>query len=181
MSQLLLEPKLGSTTKDYHWFMSSVWLENVLLLQPARWLPSGYSSYDALLAAAVEKGLKDAPRDLSGWKWGKRSQVAINHPLFGNIPILSRFAGPGEHEQSGNGFTVKQVGNRFGPSERFTADFSNFDNSTLNTVTGQSGNLFSPHYMDQWSAWYQGSTFQLPFSKEAVERDGKHRLTLQPK
>lgn len=180
LSSMLLEPKLGSMAVDYHWFMSSVWLENVLLLQPPRWLPSGYDSYNALLSAAAEKALKDAPRDLSDWKWGKRSHVTIGHPLFGSVPLLGRFTGPGRKEQSGNGFTVKQVGAHFGPSERFTADFSNFDASTLNTVTGQSGNIFSPNYTDQWSAWYQGATFPLPFSLISVQQSAKHSLILQP-
>ena len=40
--------------------MSPVWLENVLTHQPPRWLPPGYSSYDALLAAAVEDAVNDA-------------------------------------------------------------------------------------------------------------------------
>lgn len=180
LSSMLLEPKLGPMAENYHWFMSAVWLENVLLLQPARWLPSSYSSYDALFAAAVEKALDEAPRDVSTWKWGTHSSITINHPLFGSIPILGRFTGPGKHEQSGNGFTVKQVGEHFGPSERLTVDFSNFDGSTLNTVTGQCGNLFSSYYMDQWSAWYQGSTFPLPFSTAAVQQSAKHTLTLQP-
>ena len=38
--------------------MSSVWLENVLTKQPARWLPPGYSDYGSLLTAAVEKAVK---------------------------------------------------------------------------------------------------------------------------
>jgi penicillin amidase len=181
LSLMLLEPKLGPLTDDYRWSMSSVWLENVLLLQPTRWLPAGFASYDDLLAAAMEKSLKDAPRNLSAWDWGKQSFVSINHPLFGDIPVLRRFAGPGKHEQSGNGFTVKQVGLHFGPSERLTVDFANFDDSTLNTVTGQSGNLFSPYYMDQWAAWYNGTTFALPFSSAAVQQTARHRLTLQPK
>ena len=40
--------------------MSSVWLENVLTKQPARWLPSGYSDYGSLLTAAVENVVKQS-------------------------------------------------------------------------------------------------------------------------
>ena len=65
-------------------------------------------------------------------------------------------------------------------SERFTADLSDPDKSTLNVVTGQGGNFLSPFYMDQWKAWYQGSTFQLPYSAQAVSAAKKHRLTLNP-
>jgi len=38
--------------------METVWLENVLFAQSPRWLPSAYSSYDDLLAAAMEEALK---------------------------------------------------------------------------------------------------------------------------
>ena len=75
---------------------------------------------------------------------------------------------------------MKQVGREFGPSERFTADLSNFDQSTLNTVTGQAGNFLSPFYMDQWNAWYEGTTFGFPFSATAVAKAKQHQLTLEP-
>jgi len=75
---------------------------------------------------------------------------------------------------------VKQVARTFGPSERYTADLSNLDQSTLNTVTGQAGNILSPYYMDQWTAWYEGTTFPLPFSKEAVAAARAHELVLEP-
>jgi len=38
----------------------------------------------------------------------------------------------------------------------------------------------SPYYMDQWKAWYEGTTFPLPFSADAVERTKTHRLVLEP-
>ena len=61
-----------------------------------------------------------------------------------------------------------------------TVDLSNFDQSTLNLVTGQTGNFLSPFYMDQWNAWHQGHTFTFPFSHPAVERARAHLLTLEP-
>src|SRR5229473_7315096 len=102
LARLLLEPKLGAAAygpnrgalswKSYHWGMSSVWLENVLTKQPARWLPPGYSDYGSLLTAAVENVVKHtrspvddpsrdnslSPSDLSQWKWGKNYPVEID-------------------------------------------------------------------------------------------------------
>ncbi len=75
---------------------------------------------------------------------------------------------------------MKQVGRTFGPSERMTVDFSDLDQSTLNLVTGEGGNLFSPYYMDQWSAWYNGRTFTVPFSAEAMEKARSHQVVLEP-
>ena len=67
---------------------------------------------------------------------------------------------------AGSGYTVKAVTRLHGPSERMTVDLSDLDHSMLNLVTGESGNFLSPNYMDQWQAWYEGSTFPLPFSAE---------------
>ena len=200
LARLLLEPKLGAAAessnsrpgsgaesalswKSYQWAMSSVWLENVLTKQPGRWLPPGYSDYGSLLTAAVENAVKKAgvPADLSQWKWGANYPVEIDHLVLSQLPLIGRFTGPGLHPQSGGGQTVKQVGRGFGPSERLTWNFANFDESTLNLVTGESGIFLSPYYMDQWAAWYGGSTFVFPFSQTAVEQHRAHEMTLVPR
>ncbi|HZP17868.1 MAG TPA: penicillin acylase family protein, partial [Terriglobales bacterium] len=191
LKRMLLEPKLGPAPKSeddpslswksYRWMMETVWLENVLSHQPARWLPSSYASYDDLLAAALDATAKQGPEDLTSWKWGPANSVTIQNPVLGRIPLLRRWTGPGENPQSGSGYTVRAAGRTYGPSERFTADLSNLDASTLNLVTGESGNFLSPYYMDQWKAWYLGTTFVLPFSKTAVENAATHRLMLVPK
>jgi penicillin amidase len=194
LSRLLLEPRLGSAPDDpkkqaetlswktYDWEMRTVWLQNILLHQPKRWLPEKYSSYDELLTAAVESAVNgaDAPKDLTSWHWGNVNSVEIDHPVLGKIPLIRRWSAPGINEQSGSGYTVKAVTRHHGPSERFTANLADLDQSTLNTVTGQGGNFLSPYYMDQWKAWYEGSTFTLPFSSPAVQSTAAHRLVLEP-
>jgi penicillin amidase len=194
LTRLLLEPRLGSAPEDpkaqeatlnwktYQWQMQTVWLQNVLLHQPKRWLPEKYPNYDELLTAAVEAAVNgpSAPKDLASWHWGSVNAVEIDHPVLGKIPLIRRWAAPGVREQSGSGYTVKAVTRHHGPSERFTANLADLDQSTLNTVTGQGGNFLSPYYMDQWKAWYEGSTFTLPFTAKAVEATGTHRLVLEP-
>lgn len=196
LRRLLLEPKLGPASehaspeidlknlswKTYHWEMRSVWLENVLLYHPKRWLPEKYANYDDLLAAAVDAAVNrpEAPKDLANWRWGHVNAVEIQHPILGRIPLLSHWSGPGVKPQSGSGYTVKAVSGHHGPSERFTADLANWDDSTLNTVTGQGGNFLSPYYMDQWTAWYHGTTFRLPFTDKAIATEKKHTLVLEP-
>jgi penicillin amidase len=199
--RLLLEPKLGAAPqgpdrgvlswKSYRWGMSSVWLENVLSKQPAGWLPPGYSDYGNLLTVALENAVKQnglatgavtsvAPSDLSQWKWGTSYPLEIDHLVLSQLPLIGRFTGPGLHPISGSGLTVKATARSFGSSERLTWDFSNFDNSTLNLVTGESGIFLSPYYMDQWGAWYGGTTFALPFSQGAVARGKQHEMELVP-
>ncbi len=169
--------------KSYRWGMSTVWLENVLNRQPPRWLPPGYSDYGAVLTAAVENTLKapGIPADLANWKWGKEYQVEIDHPILSRLPLIGGLTGPSHLPLSGSHSTVKQVDRNFGPSERATWNFADFDSSTLNLVTGESGIFLSPHYLDQWKAWYTGSTFTLPFSPAAVDKHRLHELTLEPK
>ncbi|HXM65213.1 MAG TPA: penicillin acylase family protein, partial [Candidatus Acidoferrum sp.] len=194
LTRLLLEPRLGPAPEDtkqqgstlswktYNWQMRTVWLQNILLHQPKRWLPERFSNYDELILAAVEAAVSEpaAPAELASWSWGSYNAVEIEHPVLGKIPWVRRWAAPGVNEQSGSGYTVKAVTPHHGPSERYTANLADFDQSTLNTVTGQSGNFLSPYYMDQWKAWYQGSTFTLPFSPRAVEANQTHRLLLEP-
>ena len=189
--RLLLEPKLGPAPdgppsgelnwKSYVWTMSTVWLETVLTKHPARWLPPGYPDYESLLAAAVENAVNrpGVPADLGEWKWGKNYPLEIKHPVLSRLPLIGRWTGPGLHPLSGSDVTVKAVSRHHGPSERLTWNFANFDESTLNLVTGESGIFLGPHYMDQWRAWYEGTTFVFPFSKEAVEQHKQHEMTLE--
>ncbi len=179
--KLLLQSKLGDDWVNYDWSESPVALENIVQNQPERWLPRAYANFNELLTAAVEGALAYAPPELKSWKYGDEFPVDINHPLFGAIPILDRWSGPGRQPQSGGTFTVKQVGRRFGPSERMTVDFSDLDNSRFNIVLGESGQIFSPYYMDQWDAWYNNKTFTMPYSDGAVQAAKKHELKLEPK
>jgi penicillin amidase len=188
LKRLLLESKLGTANDDsqlswksYKWMQETVWLENVLTTQPARWLPQNFSNYNELILAATEHALKKAPQQLGSWRWGSQNSLTIQNPILGQVPILRRWSGTGTNPQSGSVYTVKAVGHAHGPSERFTADISDWDMSTLNTVTGQSGNFLSPYYMDQWQAWYTGYTFALQFSRTAVVNSAAHRLLLEPK
>ncbi|MFY9743557.1 MAG: penicillin acylase family protein [Candidatus Sulfotelmatobacter sp.] len=194
LTRLLLEPRLGPAPKDaeqqkttlswktYKWQMQTVWLQILMLHQPKRWLPEKYANYDELLAAAVEAAVNEteAPQHLSSWHWGTVNEVAIEHPILSKIPLLGRWAAPGIQEQSGSKYTVKAVTRYQGPSERFTANLADLDDSTLNLVTGEAGNFMSPYYMDQWHAWYEGTTFTLPFTPRAVNARAAHRLILQP-
>jgi len=187
---MLLNPHLGKNPGDsallYTWNEKPYAEEQVIMHTPARWLPARYANWDEFLTAAVIQSLIEAhaPFDLRKWQYGKSHPVDIEHPMFAQSPMLQRLigvpTGTGAHPQSGDTTTVKQVGRTFGPSERFTADLSNLDNSTLNVVLGQSGNPASPWFMDQWTAWYNGTTFTLPFTKASTDAATTHTLTLTP-
>ena len=63
---------------------------------------------------------------------------------------------------------------------RMVVDFSDFDQSMQNITLGESGQVLSPYYRDQFSAWYDGQSFPMPFSDAAVQQCAVHKLVLEP-
>ncbi len=179
---MILEPKPGKLAGDYHWGESAFAEEEIVMHAKPEWLPPAYKDWNALLAAAVRKGMSDgrAPLDVSHWAYGRWHVVDVEHPLAFLLPLIGRVAGTGPQPQSGDGTTVKQVGRDFGPSQRFTMDWSNIDGSTENIVLGESSNPLSPYFRDQWNDWYSGTTFALPFTPAGVAAQTTHTLRLLP-
>jgi penicillin amidase len=179
---LILEPKLGKDAGEYHWSESNFAEEEIIMHGSADWLPPAYKNWDALLTAAVRKGMDDAkaPGDVSFWRYGSWHVVDIEHPLAGSLPIIGRIAGTGPQPLSGDTTTVKQVGRDFGPSQRFTMDWSNIDGSTEDIVLGESGDPYSSYFQDQWDDYYGGTTFAFPFTPQAVASQTRHTLRLLP-
>jgi penicillin amidase len=180
----LLTPHLGEQTQQYSWFRSSVFLENILQERPAHWLPEGVASYDALLLAAAEAALEQLATQTgtanpNHWEWGKLVPLEILHPL-GRSGMLRSLLSIGPLPQPGTPHTVKQTGRRFGPAMRFVADTADWDNSILLIPTGQSGQWPSPHYRDQFPAWFEGRALRPPFSDAAWQRVRRHTLRLLP-
>jgi penicillin amidase len=179
---MILEPKLGKLAGDYHWGEAAFAEEEIVMNAKPEWLPSAYKDWNALLTAAVRKGMRDgrAPLDVTHWAYGGWHVVDIEHPFAAFLPLIARVAGTGPQPQGGDGTTVKQVGRDFGPSQRFTMDWSNVDGSTENIVLGESSNPLSPYFRDQWNDWYNGTTFALPFTPAAVAAQTTHTLRLLP-
>jgi penicillin amidase len=182
LKPMILEPKLGNLAGEYIWSESNFALEEIVMHGATDWLPPGFKDWDAALTEAVRRGMDKgkAPSDVTRWKYGSWHVIELEHPLAAFLPILGGVAGTGAQPLSGDGVTVKQVGRAFGPSQRFTMDWSNIDGSTENIVLGESGNPFSPYFRDQWNDYYNGSTFPLPFSSSAVAAQTQHTLRLLP-
>ena len=179
---LILEPKLGKDAQEYVWSESNFAEEEIVMHANPDWLPPGFANWDDLLTEAVRRGIEQgkAPANLGAWAYGNWHTIDIEHPLAGFLPLVGRIAGTGPQPMSGDTTTVKQVGRDFGPSQRFTMDWSNIDGSTENIVLGESGNPFSPYFRDQWNDWYGGTTFALPFTPAAVAAQTRHTLRLLP-
>ena len=179
---LILEPRLGKLARDYHWGEKNFAEEEIVMHAKPAWLPKNYKNWDELLTAAVRRGMQEgnAPADVAHWNYGNWHVMDIEHPLAAFLPLIGRVAGTGPQPIGGDGTTVKQIGTDFGPSQRFTMDWSNIDGSTENIVLGESSNPFSPYFRDQWNNWYTGTTFALPFTPTAVAAQTTHTLRLLP-
>ncbi len=182
LARILLESKLGSDAEDYSWAESNFAEEEIVMHARPDWLPKNYKDWDELLSDAVREGMKTgkAPADVSQWRYGSWHVIDLEHPLGAFLPFVGRIAGTGAQPLSGDTITVKQVGRAFGPSQRFTMDWSNVDGSTEDIVLGESGNPLSPYFRDQWKDYYGGTTFALAFSAAAVKAHTRHTLLLEP-
>ncbi len=183
---MLLRPRLGDEWRLYQWSSSGFAREELIMHAPAQWLPSGYANWDDFLTAVVRQGMNDehAPASLKSWRYGVQHPVDLEHPLYSLIPWFKEWTGvatgTGPQPQSGDTTTVKQVGRTFGPSQRFTIDWSDPEAATENIVMGESGDPLSGYYRDQWPYWYGGRTFALPFGAQAVATHTTHTLQLTP-
>ena len=59
---------------------------------------------------------------------------------------------------------------------RMNADLGDWDRSLLNVITGQSGQIFSSHYRDQWQDYYNVRSYPMQFRKV----DARSVLTFRP-
>lgn len=135
---------------------------------------------DALLAAlssAIEKGRNTQGGNVARWNYGQYNLLSIKHPVDGQLPLVGNYFNIGPVEMSGSGTTIKQTSLVLGPSMRFVADPANWDASWNNIDIGQSGQILSRHYKDQWDAYYVGHSYPMQFNQV----DAKNTLVVNPK
>lgn len=181
----ILKPKLGEKLSGYNWPLSTIFLQNVLEQNLTRWLPPGDADFNVTLMKSLDEGISQIPslvhsRNHAAWRWGDAIPLTFRHPLSGGVPLLGKWLNVGPFPQAGTGSTVKQTTPHLGPSMRMVVDFSDLDQSLQNITLGESGQVTSPYYRDQFSAWYEGKSFPMPFSDAAVEQSTVHKLILEP-
>jgi penicillin amidase len=180
---LILEPYLGKDTNLYTW-RSTAFLQKVLTDRPPRWLPSAYKNYDEFLAAAADRAVtmlaeQTKSQSVSDWQWKELNSLEMLHPI-GRDGFLKHLLSITGKPQSGTGYSVRAATTRHGPSMRFIANLANWDDSILLIPAGESGQIGSSHYTDQFSYWYEGKPIVTPFSDAAEAKTRKHTLKLIP-
>ena len=181
--ELILQPHLGNDMDQYHW-RRVAFLQRILTERPARWLPANYQNYDELLSAAADLAVKNLQQrtgesDPNDWAWKKFNYLDMLHPL-GHQGVLKLLLSITNQPQSGTEWSPRAATRHHGPSERFVADLSDWDDSIMLITGGQSGQPGSEHYRDQFPYWLEGKAIYAPFSDAAEAKVKKHTLTLKP-
>jgi len=77
---------------------------------------------------------------------------------------------------SGSPVSVDQATMRLAPSMRMNADLGDWERSLLNVQIGQSGQIFSSHYRDEWTDYLNGRSYPMQFGSV----DAKSTLAFRP-
>ena len=153
---------------EYAARMAPVVIEKLLRERPVGW----FKDYDELLvnslAAGISAGEKIAGSNVSDWDYGAWIELHLVHPVIGQLPVIGTYfhiGNIGPVPMSGSPSSIKQTTQRLGPSMRMVVDLGNLDQSLANIVTGESGQVLSRHYKDQWGAYYGGTSFPMQYDK----------------
>ena len=139
-----------------------------------------FQDCDALLLSALAGGIQDGRKsqgsNVKRWNYGVYNELTIRHPVGDKLPLVGSYFNIGPVPMSGSTTTIKQTTLILGPSMRFIADLGDWDQSLNNITIGQSGQILSRHYKDQWDAYYVGQSFPMQFRTV----DAKQTLTVMP-
>ena len=138
---------------------------------------------------AVEDLSKTYGDDPTKWRWGDPHKAIMTHRPLGSFPIIGGFFNR-EIEMDGGAFTILRGDYSFASKRPYAAihgagyraiyDLSNPDNSRYMISTGESGNVFSPHYDDLMPFWAATQYVTIPTTPQAIAASAKHLLTLRP-
>jgi penicillin amidase len=135
-------------------------------------------------------GLSDTyGSDMAAWRWGEAHQATFSHTPFGFVPVLRDVFGLREAMGGGNS-AIQRAAYRYSNREPFAAvhgsgyravyDLAEPNKSIFMIATGQSGNVYSPHYGDLAPRWARGEYLAMTTDAAEIERAAAATLTLQP-
>ncbi|MCW8804513.1 MAG: penicillin acylase family protein [Ignavibacteriaceae bacterium] len=139
-------------------------------------------------------------KDVKDWQWGKLHTVTFKHAFSGASGLLDAVINIGPYEISGDGTTIFNTEYAFsesiekyplfrhdpfdcelGPSMRFIYDFAKPDEFYLILTTGQSGNIFSDHFIDHTELFLSEKYIKIKTNEELIKRSANSLLRLLPK
>jgi penicillin amidase len=114
--------------------------------------------------------------DIQRWQYGRWLRMRVEHPVIHQVPMIGSYFDIGPVPMSGSATTAKQTTARLAPSMRMNADLGDWERSLLNVAIGQSGQIFSSHYRDEWEHYYYALSYPMQFGRVAA----KSSLELRP-
>mgnify|MGYP003393149563 CR=1 FL=1 len=147
----------------------------------------------AQIARALSLGLADLKRrygdDMSKWRWADAHMARGRHRPFSlsglfrpwfeiSVPTPgdSYTVNVGRHDIAND---ADPFASDHGPSLRAIYDMADLDRSLFITSTGQSGNVFSPHYDDFADLWRRVDYIAIPTRGEDIAAGAKGTLVLE--
>lgn len=151
-------------------------VEKLLRARPRDW----FGDYNQLLLQclgdAIEEGQRMQGKNVKNWRWGRYMYLAVQNPVVTHIPVIGKYFDVGPVPMSGTSTSVKQTTRVLGPSERIDTVLGNWDDSLMTLPIGESGQVASLHYRDQWDEYYNGKSFPMQYNKV----DSKGQVTFVP-
>jgi len=176
LRRMIAEDASPAFGAKYEYQMAPAIIEELLRTRPPGWFSDWDEAILQSLTAGLEEGRRTQGREPGRWIYGKYAQLLMANPVGHHLPLVAGFFDIGPVEMSGAATTVKQLGRDLGPSMRMDADLSDWDHSLLEGTTGQSGQVLSRHYKDQWEHYYAAQSFPMQFQKVVA----KDVLTMVP-
>jgi penicillin G amidase len=194
------QDKLGAMAKS-EGGDKEMWLVQLLLKNPNdKWWDKASTkdkveTRDEILAQSFKEGYDAAVaaqgKDRNAWKWGTLHRaIFISNPLGASgIPAIESLVNQGPVPSGGNTECVNSMmwfastGNfniRSIPSMRMIVDLENLDKSVSINSTGQSGHPGNPWYGDQAVPWTKTKYHTMLWTRQQVDSDAAHKLTLTP-
>ena len=153
----------------------------------------GVETASDIVMAALSKAQEDLAKALGEspdqWTYGRLHTVVHRHAMT-DAPLVGDFMNVGPYELP----AAKDALNKYefklkeevnydvfsGPSMRIGIDFAEVGNAESILPTGQSGNVFSPHYDDQAAMYHAGQFRKQRMDRNDVEAHLSAKAVLRP-
>jgi penicillin G amidase len=146
---------------------------------------------DTLLALSLTQGTDGLGRRFGDlpyeWNWGRVHNITFKHVMGARWP-LTILLNRGAMRAGGAAWTLNTTTSDYGarqivraaPAYRLLVDMAAGGASEAQSLLGQAGQFYNPHYADLLPAWRAGTYHPLPLQREAVLQVREATLTLAP-
>ncbi|MBI4853297.1 MAG: penicillin acylase family protein [Acidobacteria bacterium] len=178
---------LGELRPSYTWYLRGLTIDRAITNWSTEFLPSKYKDFDTMVVNAYNTTVKELNTtigsDRNSWEYGRINRFSFNHPIA-KISVLKSLLNSDQVIVGGSAHTLNcndtNADRIWGPSMRMVISLDSFDKTTLSIVPGASGQVASPHYLDQINDWVALQPHAFVFSKESIGAMKGNSLLLVP-